>query len=73
MYPRFVRVITLDLSGMEEPTSSIHYGQHSRDHDHMTTHVPPLHQNRDTFFMFSAPEFTSRYFVRDSGSRGKEG
>ena len=44
----FVWVITLDLSGMEGPTSSICYSQHSSQ-DHVTVQVPPLRQSRDTF------------------------
>ena len=39
----FVLVITLDLSGMGGPTSSICYCQHSSQ-DHVTTQAPPLHQ-----------------------------
>ena len=44
----FVWVITLDLSGMGGPTSSIRYYQHS-SRDHMTTQAPPLCQSRDIF------------------------
>ena len=44
----FVWVITLDLSGMGGPTSSIRYYQHS-SRDHMTTQPPPPPQSRDTF------------------------
>ena len=44
----FVWVITLDLSGMGHPTSSICYRQHS-SRVHVTTQAPPLHQSRDTF------------------------
>jgi hypothetical protein len=44
----FVWVITLDLSGMGGPTSSIRDRQHS-SWDHVTTQAPPLHQSRDTF------------------------
>jgi hypothetical protein len=43
----FVWVITLDLSGMGGPTSSIDYRQHS-SWDHVTTQAPPLRQIRDT-------------------------
>jgi hypothetical protein len=39
----FVWVITLDLSGMGGPTSSICYRQHGCQ-DHVTTQTPPLHQ-----------------------------
>jgi hypothetical protein len=42
----FCRVITLDLSGMGGPTSSIGYRQHS-SWDHVTTQAPPLRQSRD--------------------------
>jgi hypothetical protein len=35
----FAWVITLDLSGMGGPTSSIRYRQHS-SWDHVTTHTP---------------------------------
>jgi hypothetical protein len=46
----FVWVITLDLSGMGGPTSSICYRQHTRSSwDHVTTQAPPLRQGRDTF------------------------
>jgi hypothetical protein len=46
----FVWAITLDLSGMGDPTSSILvcYRQHSSG-DHVTTQAPPLRQSRDTF------------------------
>ena len=44
----FVWVITLDLSGMGGPTSSIRYRQHSSQ-DHVTTQAPPLRQSWDTF------------------------
>jgi hypothetical protein len=44
----FVWVITLDLSGMGGPTSSICYRQHSY-WDRVTTQAPPLRQGRDTF------------------------
>jgi len=44
----FIRVITLDLSGMGGPTSSIRYRQHSSQ-VHVTTQAPPLRQSRDTF------------------------
>jgi hypothetical protein len=44
----FVWVITLDLSGMGGPTSSIRYRQHSY-WDHVTTQAPPRRQSRDTF------------------------
>jgi hypothetical protein len=44
----FVLVITLDLSGMGGPTSSICYCQHS-SWDHVITQAPPLRQSRDTF------------------------
>jgi hypothetical protein len=44
----FVWVITLDLSGMGGPTSSIRYCQQS-SRDHLTTQAPPLRQSRDTF------------------------
>jgi len=44
----FVWVITLDLSIMGGPTSSIRYRQHS-PRAHMTTQAPPLRQSRDTF------------------------
>ena len=44
----FVSDITLDLSGMGSPTSSICYRQHSSQ-DHVTTQAPPLRQSRDTF------------------------
>jgi hypothetical protein len=37
----FVGVITLDLSGMGGPTSSIRHSQHS-SWDHVTTQAPPL-------------------------------
>ena len=40
--------MTLDLSGMGGPTSSIHYCQHS-SWDHVTTQAPLLHQSWDTF------------------------
>jgi hypothetical protein len=43
----FVWVITLDLSGMGDPTSSIRYCQNSSQ-DHLTTQAPPLRQSRDT-------------------------
>jgi hypothetical protein len=39
----------------------------------MAKQAPPLRQNKNNFFMFSVPEFTSICFVRDSGTRGKEG
>jgi hypothetical protein len=45
-------VITLDLSGMGGPTSSIRYRQHS-SWDHVTTQAPPLRQSRDTFGGFT--------------------
>ena len=38
-----VWVITLDLSGMGGPTSSVHYRQHS-SRDHVITQAPPLRQ-----------------------------
>jgi len=41
-------VVTLDLSGMGGPTSSICYCQHSSQ-DHVTTQAPPLRQIRNTF------------------------
>ena len=44
----FVWVITLDLSGMWGPTSSICYYQHN-SRDHMTTQAPPQRQSRDSF------------------------
>ena len=44
----FIWVITLDLSGMGGPTSSICYSQHS-SRDHMTAQAPPLRQSSDTF------------------------
>jgi hypothetical protein len=44
----FVWVITLYLSDMGGPTSSIRYRQHS-SWDHVTTQAPPLRQSRDTF------------------------
>jgi hypothetical protein len=44
----FVWVITLDLSGMGGPTSSVRYRQHNSQ-DHVTTQAPPLRQSRDTF------------------------
>ena len=44
----FVWVITLDLSDMGGPTSSICYHQHSFRF-HMTTQAPLLRQSRDTF------------------------
>jgi hypothetical protein len=44
----FVWVITLDLYGMEGPTSSISYRQNSF-WDRVTTQAPPLRQSRDTF------------------------
>ena len=44
----FVWVITLDLSGMGDPTSSLRYHQHSSQ-DHVTNQAPPLLQSRDTF------------------------
>jgi hypothetical protein len=47
-YPFFVWVITLDLSGMGGPTSSISYCQHS-SRDNLTTQASPLRQSRDTF------------------------
>jgi hypothetical protein len=47
-YPFFVSVITLDLSGMGGPTSSISYRQHSSQ-DHVTIQFPPLCQSSDTF------------------------
>jgi hypothetical protein len=43
----FVWVITLDLSGMGDPTSSISYRQHS-SRVHVTAQAPPLRQSRDT-------------------------
>jgi hypothetical protein len=43
-----VWVITLDLSGMGDPTSSIRYRQHS-SWDHVTTQAPPLRQSGDAF------------------------
>ena len=43
----FVWVITLDLSGLGGPTSSIRYRQHS-SRDHVTTLAPPLRQSWDT-------------------------
>ena len=46
----FVWVITLDLSGIGGPTSSIGYYQHS-SRDHMTTQAPPLRQSRDTWIL----------------------
>ena len=47
-YPFFVWVITLDLSGMGGPTSSIRYRQHSSQ-DHVTTQTPPQRQSKDIF------------------------
>jgi hypothetical protein len=44
----FVWIITLDLSGMGGPTSSIRYCQHCSQ-DHLTTQASPLRQSRDTF------------------------
>jgi uncharacterized protein YceK len=47
MVSLFVWVITLDLSGMGGPTSSLRYRQHS-SWDHVTTQAPPLRQSRDS-------------------------
>jgi hypothetical protein len=44
----FCWIVTLDLSGMGGPTSSIRYCQHS-SRDHLTTQAPPLRQSRDAF------------------------
>jgi hypothetical protein len=44
----FVWVITLDLSGMVGPTSSLRYRQHS-SWDHVITQAPPLRRSKDIF------------------------
>jgi len=44
----FVWVITVNLSGMGGPTSTIRYRQHS-SWVHMTTQAPPVRQSCDTF------------------------
>ena len=44
----FVWVITLELSGMGGPTSSIRYRQHS-SRVHMTTQAPPQRRSSDAY------------------------
>lgn len=48
MLSPFVWIITLDLSGMGDSTSSLRY-LHRTSRGHVTTQAPPLRQSKDTF------------------------